>query len=258
MSVEALAVVLHHSTAKGTDKLILIGVANHDGDGGAWPAIDTLARYANVSRRTAERSLAALVQLGELHIELRAGGKRDTPEHERPNLYTIRVACPPTCDGTVNHRPRRDTDGLEQPARVDVNPPTPTSGGAELDPPTPTSGVPLTLVSGGPPTPTSGEPSMNQHTPQPPASGGLEVPAIPGVTACPRHGANRVDGCRSCGTSARQVAEQQRKRAAEARRQREAAQRRAERDAAARTRVDSRAAAPAITQARAAIRGARP
>lgn len=104
MSVEALSVVLHHSRATGTDKLVLIGIANHDGDGGAWPAVATLSRYANVHERNVQRSLARLVQLGELVRHGQTGGLPGTPAHERPTLYEIAVTCPPGCDGSKNHR----------------------------------------------------------------------------------------------------------------------------------------------------------
>lgn len=107
MSVEAMALVLHHSEAKGTDKLILVGIANHDGDGGAWPSIATLAKYARVTERNVQKALARLVELGEVRVHLQDGGRRDTPDHERPNRYDVLVACPPTCDGTTKHRPRK-------------------------------------------------------------------------------------------------------------------------------------------------------
>ena len=106
MSVEALAIVLHHSKASGTDKLVLLGVANHAGDGGAWPSIETLARYANTTERTVQRSVHKLVQLGELAVHRNAGGTHLTPDHKRPNRYDVLVACPATCDRTAQHRVR--------------------------------------------------------------------------------------------------------------------------------------------------------
>lgn len=104
MSVESLALVLHHSRAKGTAKLVLIGIANHDGDGGSWPAVGTLAVYANVARSNVQRALTALERLGEVHRSTQDGGTHKTPDWDRPNLYRVLVKCPPNCDRTTAHR----------------------------------------------------------------------------------------------------------------------------------------------------------
>jgi hypothetical protein len=100
MSVEALAVVLHHSQATGTDKLVLLGVANHAGDGGAWPT---------ASERTVQRSIQRLVKMRELTVQRQAGGTHDMASWQRPNRYEVTVKCPDTCDGTTQHRSHRRT-----------------------------------------------------------------------------------------------------------------------------------------------------
>ena len=46
MSVESISWALRVQELTPTDKLVLIGIANHDGDGGSWPSIATLAMYA--------------------------------------------------------------------------------------------------------------------------------------------------------------------------------------------------------------------
>lgn len=116
MSVEALALVLHHSEASGTAKLVLVGIANHDGDGGAWPAIATLAKYARVSESAVHRAITKLVELGEVKVQQNAGGTATTRADRRPNRYEILVVCPPACDGTTQHgvasTPPRDGDGV--------------------------------------------------------------------------------------------------------------------------------------------------
>ncbi|WP_194626842.1 helix-turn-helix domain-containing protein [Curtobacterium sp. VKM Ac-1376] len=99
-----MALALHHSNAKGTAKIVLLGIANHDGDGGAWPAVSTLALYANVDERSVQRSIDALVAAGEVARDYQAGGMRDMADHRRPNLYRLRLSCPPNCDGTTAHR----------------------------------------------------------------------------------------------------------------------------------------------------------
>lgn len=133
MSVETLAVVLNHSRAQGTAKVILLGIANHDGDGGAWPAVATLARYANVDVRRVKRHLKALVDSGELRRHVQAGGTRDTPDVFRPNRYDVLVTCPPGCDRTANHKAldgwKRLTSGAYVP--VDNSP----EGGVAQTPP---------------------------------------------------------------------------------------------------------------------------
>lgn len=102
-----MAVVLHHSRAKGTAKLVLLGIANHEGDGGAYPSIATLARYANVHERNAQRAVEQLVAKGELVVAVMAGGDRECPEHLRPNAYRVMVSCPSWCDRTAQHRDTR-------------------------------------------------------------------------------------------------------------------------------------------------------
>lgn len=141
LSIEAMAVVLNHSTAKGTAKLVLLGIANHEGDGGAYPTIETLARYASVDERNVQRAIERLVSSGQLVVELQEGGDRDCPDGKRPNRYRLRVACPPWCDHTTQHRDTRKLAGRQLAllaGRVAVAPPHPpqTGGGSA----TPTGG----------------------------------------------------------------------------------------------------------------------
>lgn len=100
-----MAIVLHHSRLNGAQKLLLLGVANHDGDGGAYPSQLRLATYCGVSDlRNLRRLIDKCVASGELTVTDRGGGKVNTPEHNRTNLYTINVSCPPNCDRTAQHR----------------------------------------------------------------------------------------------------------------------------------------------------------
>lgn len=122
MSIESVAIALHHSRAKGAVKLVLIGIANHDGDGGAWPSVATLAKYAGVDPRSARRAVEQLEKLHEVKRDLQAGGDRRTADHERPNLYRFLLRCPPNCDRTSRHR----TDA-HVPAELDLDPRTPES-----------------------------------------------------------------------------------------------------------------------------------
>jgi hypothetical protein len=135
MSVEAMSVVLHHSRASGTRKLVLLGIANHQGDGGAWPGIDKLATYANVNPRNVQRAIEALVGMGELRVSVQQGGGRDTPDHRRPNRYDVLVECPSGCDRTTQHRTRRTRQRqLELSTGVAAAPPVPGDGVAAAPP----------------------------------------------------------------------------------------------------------------------------
>lgn len=106
MSVESISIALHHSKAKGTAKLVLIGIANHDGDGCAWPSVATLAAYAGVDARNVQRAIDTLVKLGEIRRDVQQGGDFRVPDHRRPNRYRFLLECPHNCDRTRNHRVR--------------------------------------------------------------------------------------------------------------------------------------------------------
>jgi hypothetical protein len=180
VSVESLAAVLHHSRAKGTVKLVLVGIANHDGDGGAYPSVATLAKYANVDVRNVQRALDKLVSLGELAIHLQRGGGLSTPEHLRTNRYDVLVSCPPWCDRTSQHRDTRETQqpnlrGL--PGGAGATP----RRGRHPPPPAPASPPPVALAPPEPsitttPTPVRTEP---QH-----ARAACTVCSAPSQSAC--------------------------------------------------------------------------
>lgn len=83
--------VLNHVTASGTDKLLLIGIANHaNADGGeAWPSVETLARYSCLQPRGVQRALRRLEDAGVIVVHRQEGGSRDCRQNRRPNLYEI-------------------------------------------------------------------------------------------------------------------------------------------------------------------------
>lgn len=174
MSVEAMTIVLHHSCATGTAKLVLLGIANHEGDGGAWPAIDTLARYANCDPRTAQRAIEKLIEVGELKRHVNEGGDRRTRSDRRPNLYRILTVCPPNCDRSTQHR-LVDNSGSR--------------GGAPVTPQAPRGDA---SVANGV-TPVSPEPSSNHPLDH--------LPAKSPVTRVPAHAHSfdEVSGYCGCG-----------------------------------------------------------
>jgi hypothetical protein len=112
MSVEALAIVLNHSKARGAAKIVLMGIANHinpDNDG-AWPSQAKLAGYANVSDRAVRDAVDVLVDLGELRYETAAGHSKT---QYKPNRYWLTLSCPSDCDGTTNHRLRVEVSNTQ-------------------------------------------------------------------------------------------------------------------------------------------------
>lgn len=109
-----MSIVLHHSRATGTAKLVLIGIANHDGDGGAWPSRYTLAKYAGCSEDNVRKAVKRLVGMGELRVHLQAGGMAGDDDAWRPNRYDVLVVCPADCDRTAQHRTTRDRERQQQ------------------------------------------------------------------------------------------------------------------------------------------------
>jgi len=101
VSAEAVTVVLHHSQAQGTSKLVLWGIANHHSDQGAWPAVATLAKYAGITERRVQQIIRELVALGELYVEQQGGWG---VHQYKTNRYFIQLTCPADCDGTLQHK----------------------------------------------------------------------------------------------------------------------------------------------------------
>jgi hypothetical protein len=110
MSIEAVSLVLNQSRATGRAKLVLLGIANHLGDHGAWPSISTLARYANASERSVKRDIQELVQLGELKVELQ---NAPTKHQYKTNLYWITISSGVTdsASGVTDWVSRGDSSG---------------------------------------------------------------------------------------------------------------------------------------------------
>ena len=110
MSIEAVSLVLNNSRATGRAKLVLLGIANHLGDHGAWPSISTLARYANASERSVKRDIQELVELGELKVELQ---NAPTKTQYKTNLYWITISSGVTdsASGVTDWASRGDSSG---------------------------------------------------------------------------------------------------------------------------------------------------
>ena len=120
MSIESQALVWAHSTATGSALLALLAIADHDGDGGAWPSMDTIAHRARVSREAARKLIRKLEDMGELSTELNGGGGRRTADHMRTNRYEITLDCPADCDRSARHRKRSEV--IHTPLRAEGPP----------------------------------------------------------------------------------------------------------------------------------------
>ena len=73
MTIKIMNEVWTSSKSEGRARLVLLAIADQQGEQGAWPSIATLARKANASERSIKRDLAELESLGELIIERQAG-----------------------------------------------------------------------------------------------------------------------------------------------------------------------------------------
>lgn len=127
MSIEAMVGALNHSKAQGAAHIVLLNIANHQGEQGAWPSIPTLARLAKVSDRRVQQILNELVEMGELKIEARAAGYGSI----KTNRYWVTLTCPATCDGSFAHR---EVKSVSQGGEVDFTAGVkPVSFGGEVD-----------------------------------------------------------------------------------------------------------------------------
>jgi len=128
MSARDVGLVLNHSRASGTDKVVLLAIAWHMSEThqeGAWPSIKRLAMYAQVSERTVTRSIANLEELGELDVDRHSGRSYGGA---RTNRYWTLVDCPDDCDRSTWHRPLSEleptirlVDNSDTPAILDFN-----------------------------------------------------------------------------------------------------------------------------------------
>jgi predicted DNA-binding transcriptional regulator YafY len=86
MSVEAMSAVWRHSQSEGRARLVLLAIADHLGEIGAWPSISTLAKMVNASPRSVQRDIKTLEELGEIYVEEQGAPTRS---QYKSNLYWI-------------------------------------------------------------------------------------------------------------------------------------------------------------------------
>lgn len=142
-----MAWALSEPTTAGTDRLVLLSLANHANEiGQSWPSVATIAREANVSERAVQRSIASLKKAGLVAVLTNAAPDERIPRDRRPNLYRILrkrgdAHGTPTPDGVTDETPRgvtpvtergdaSDTQTVSEPSVKRL--PSPKADGAEL------------------------------------------------------------------------------------------------------------------------------
>jgi hypothetical protein len=70
MSIEIMNAVWRESKADGRARLVLLAIADHQGEIGAWPSIRRLAQMVNSSERSVQRDIQYLQKIGELRVEV--------------------------------------------------------------------------------------------------------------------------------------------------------------------------------------------
>ena len=86
MSIQVMQAVWQHSNADGRARLVLLAIADHQGEIGAWPSIATIAKMVNASERSVQRDIQYLQNIGELSVEVQNAPTRN---QYKSNLYWV-------------------------------------------------------------------------------------------------------------------------------------------------------------------------
>lgn len=78
--------VWKQSRSDGRARLVLLAIADHQGEIGAWPSIATLAKMVNSSERSVQRDIQYLQSIGELRVEVQ---NAPTRQQYKSNLYWV-------------------------------------------------------------------------------------------------------------------------------------------------------------------------
>lgn len=91
--------VWQRSQAVGRARLVLLAIADHQGEIGAWPSLETLAKMVNASTRSVQRDIEYLQELGELKVDY-----QNAPSQGRykSNLYWVTLGVTNTAQGVTN------------------------------------------------------------------------------------------------------------------------------------------------------------
>lgn len=86
MSIEIMNAVWKQSRSDGRARLVLLAIADHQGEIGAWPSIATIAKMVNSSERSVQRDIQYLQSIGELRVEVQ---NAPTRQQYKSNLYWV-------------------------------------------------------------------------------------------------------------------------------------------------------------------------
>lgn len=162
MSIRVMSWVFEQSRSKGIDRLVLLAIGDHAHDTGrnAYPSMSTLTRKTGLDKRTVQRAIRALVDLGELTVDINAGPKGSNRYH----VHVPKGWRTDTGGGSAplaeRHPPRQNATGPTPPPVADSHRGQPATGGAP-------GGVAESRARGGGAPP---EPSLNQTTSHPSSS----------------------------------------------------------------------------------------
>jgi hypothetical protein len=99
MSIKIMTAVWEHSRATGTDRLVLLALADiADDNGECWPSVAHIAHKCRIDPRTTQRRIRSLQKLGEVVVVV-GGGKSSTAGGTRSNRYRIVVHLPEEEEG---------------------------------------------------------------------------------------------------------------------------------------------------------------
>jgi hypothetical protein len=88
MSIEIMNAVWRESKSDGRARLVLLAIADHQGEIGAWPSIRRLAQMVNSSERSVQRDIQYLQKIGELIVEVQ---NAPTSGQYKSNRYWVNL-----------------------------------------------------------------------------------------------------------------------------------------------------------------------
>jgi len=145
MSIRVMSWLWDHSTARGTELLVLLALADFadDSGGNAWPSMETLSKKCRQDRRTVQRTLVKLEDEGLVKVARNAGPGG-------VNRYVVVMPRPVSVPSE---------GGGDLPGAADCRGGVQTMGGAAPTPPEPSFNRPVP-----PPPPASGGRVCTRHS----------------------------------------------------------------------------------------------
>lgn len=115
MSIEIMNAVWRHSQSSGRARLVLLAIADHQGEIGAWPSIATIAKMVNASERSVQRDIQELQKLGELRVEVQNAPTRNQYKSNRywVTLSGVTAGVTESQSGVTNTSSGVTADGVQ-------------------------------------------------------------------------------------------------------------------------------------------------